>query len=488
MAFGFTPKYEQVVQLNQLSAEEYLAIALQTSETLNWETAQLSNSGFIAYTGNSAFGQDSEIQLTLTHDHATLTSKSLGNEMYDFNRNRKFIEKFVQQFNDIQSSLSRDELAALVNNYQDLVATSEADKASHQPTTVFQSVKSFFYMFVPQSGYVATPIIININIVIFLLMALSGVNIVSPDTDSLIKWGASLNPLIAQGESWRLFTNVFVHIGIIHLLLNMYALAYVGLLLEHRIGTFKFTIAYVCAGIAASLVSVCWHSFTVSAGASGAIFGLYGVFLALLTGNFIDKAMRKALLTSISIFVGYNLIYGLKEGIDNAAHIGGLLSGLLIGFSMIPSLKNPGQRTLNYATLSGITALILLASAITVAALPKDYGIYESKIKRFYDQETLAMKVFSLPKNAPKEKILAELNHGTFYWQANMELIKEVSALNLPDVVQIRNKKLFTYSQLRFKSYQLIYKTIADNTEKYGSRLDSCNNAIEKVLNDMKAQ
>lgn len=488
MAFGFIPKFEQVVELNELSPEKYLAIALKTAENLGWETTNVSNTSFTAYTGNSVFSNNSEIQLTLIHEQAALVSKSLGSEMYDFNRNRKFVEQFIQQFNETQSSLSEDDLTIWVSSYHDLVTESDANNAAEQPATFSQGIKSFLFAFVPETGYIATPIIININIIVFLLMALSGVSILSPGTEDLIKWGASLNLLVVQGESWRLFTNIFVHIGIIHLLLNMYALAYVGLLLEHRIGTLKFTIAYLCTGIAASVVSVCWHSFTVSAGASGAIFGLYGVFLALLTGNFIDKAMRKALLTSISIFVLYNLANGLKEGIDNAAHIGGLVSGLLIGYALIPSLKNPAQKRLNQLTLVGITAFILIASAVTVKLLPDDYAVYESKMKTFHNQEAMALKLYSLPTNAPKEKVLAELNRGTFYWQANIELVKQTNALNLPDAVYSRNKMLLNYCELRFKSYQIMYKAIVQNTEIYKPQLDSYNNQLEKVLNDLQQQ
>ena len=123
--------------------------------------------------------------------------------------------------------------------------------------------------------------------------------------------------------------------------MNMYALLYIGVLLEPILGRSRFISAYLLTGLTASITSLWWHDLTISAGASGAIFGMYGVFLAMLTTNVIEEAKRKALLTSIAIFVGYNLIYGLKGGIDNAAHIGGLLGGLVIGYASILSLKKP---------------------------------------------------------------------------------------------------------------------------------------------------
>jgi rhomboid protease GluP len=137
-------------------------------------------------------------------------------------------------------------------------------------------------------------------------MAITGVNIISPDSESLVQWGANFRPLTLEGQAWRLLTNCFLHIGILHLLLNMYALLYIGVLLEPHLGRLRFAAFYILTCIIASTVSVSWHDLTVSAGASGAIFGMYGVFLALLSTNLIEKSARKALLASIGIFVVFN--------------------------------------------------------------------------------------------------------------------------------------------------------------------------------------
>jgi uncharacterized membrane protein YqgA involved in biofilm formation len=111
------------------------------------------------------------------------------------------------------------------------------------------------------------------------------------------------------------------------------------------------------------LASLWWHSEGVnSAGASGAIFGLYGVFLALLFTNLIPKQTRSSLLQSIGVFVVFNLIYGTTAGVDNAAHIGGLVSGLIIGFVFYPLLKkeDDGAKS-NFALLAIIAGAVLSA-------------------------------------------------------------------------------------------------------------------------------
>jgi rhomboid protease GluP len=101
--------------------------------------------------------------------------------------------------------------------------------------------------------------------------------------------------------------------------------------------------AFLATGVASSLTSLWWHDVTISAGASGAIFGLYGVFLALLRTNLLEKSMRGGLFISIFLFVAVNLIGGMKYQVDNAAHIGGLISGIIMGYADVPGLNKTGR-------------------------------------------------------------------------------------------------------------------------------------------------
>jgi rhomboid protease GluP len=135
---------------------------------------------------------------------------------------------------------------------------------------------------------------------------------------------------------------------------------------------------------------------------------MYGVFLAMLTTNLIEKTARKSLLTSIAIFVGYNLIYGLKGGIDNAAHIGGLLGGLIIGYAFIPSLKKTDDNKLKFVTIGSLIILILISSFAVYKKLPNDIGAYDAKIEKFAAMEAMALEVYNLPPNTPNDQILTE--------------------------------------------------------------------------------
>jgi rhomboid protease GluP len=200
-------------------------------------------------------------------------------------------------------------------------------------------IKENLSIFLPKEGYFITPIIIDLNVLIFLIMVFSGLGFMSFKAVDLLNWGANFKPSTTNGEWWRLLTNIFLHAGFMHLFANMTGLLFVGILLEPRLGKKSYSLIYLVTGIAASLTSLGLHNATISVGASGAIFGLYGVFLALLMTRSFPEGFSKAFLTSTLIFVGYNLLMGLAGGIDNAAHIGGLLNGVIIGIFLSPRIK-----------------------------------------------------------------------------------------------------------------------------------------------------
>jgi membrane associated rhomboid family serine protease len=218
------------------------------------------------------------------------------------------------------------------------------DKFKSGTITDKTDVKSELSIFIPREGFYITPILIDLNIFIFIAMVFAGLGFISFKPVDLLAWGANYQPVTTNGEWWRLLTSTFLHGGLMHLLANMYGLLFVGIFLEPKLGKTKFLVIYLVTGILASISSLYFHEPTVSIGASGAIFGLYGVFLALLLTKVFSKAVSKTFLISTLIFIGYNLLMGFAgAGIDNAAHIGGLLSGFIIGLILYPQLKRDAE-------------------------------------------------------------------------------------------------------------------------------------------------
>lgn len=209
-------------------------------------------------------------------------------------------------------------------------------------------------------GHWVTYGLIAINVLVFLLMALGGAGIMEPSGEALLRWGADYEPHTLGGEPWRLLTACFVHIGLLHLALNMYGLYQLGLFLEPILGRLRLALAYLATGLLGNLLSIAWHAGEdrISAGASGAIFGLFGLFLALLTTNLLPQRIRTQLLRSVGFVILINLGYGLTGGVDNSAHIGGLVSGFAIGYAFLPSLR--AQRA-GHGMAVGVLLLSLLA-------------------------------------------------------------------------------------------------------------------------------
>jgi rhomboid protease GluP len=213
-----------------------------------------------------------------------------------------------------------------------------------------------YFIKLPLRLWWITALIISANCLYFLIMVLNGVSITAPSSLDLIHWGANFAPLIWDNEPWRLFSSVFIHIGIVHLLVNMWALYLFGLYAEFYYSRWLYSSIYVIAGIAGGLASNYVNlldaqqflqqpsgqfPFSVNAGASGAIMGIGG---ALLVAALWPKAQlatqyrlnKNALLILMAINLGYGFIV---EGINNAAHFGGLVAGVILALGYHLSLR-----------------------------------------------------------------------------------------------------------------------------------------------------
>jgi len=344
---------------------------------------------------------------------------------------------------------------------------------------------------IPRENYLFTPLLIYINVFVFLIMVISGANFFTPDISSLINWGGNLRSLTLNGQYWRLLSSVFLHAGIFHLIFNMYALLYVGAALEASIGKIKFILAYILAGLFSSVSSITINENIVSVGASGAIFGLFGVLSALLIFKEfnVQNISRKSLLSSVGFFIFYNLIYGFgKAGIDNAAHIGGLLSGFVIGLAFVLILKNRVNKGLVYISL---VLLLLLVSTFTLSQVSNNYGKYNKVIKEFSINEQKAMWMYREDLEAiPRDKLSfyeERLNkEGISLWDKNLSMLSDLQQLDLPPVLQDQIKLIIEYSELRKESCIIMQKALGNPSDSLKSQLTNILRQIEDKLTEIK--
>lgn len=193
------------------------------------------------------------------------------------------------------------------------------------------SINDMLKYLVPSGTHYVTSVIMDLNLLVYLMMVLTGVGVLTPDSRDLLRWGGDRRYDVLHGEPWRLLTSTFIHAGLAHLVLNMIALVFAGVFIEPMLGRRKYAILYILSGLAGSVASIYWHNDSVGVGASGAIFGLYGAILGLAMIGAFPRGGNKNIFGVIGIYVVVNLIWGLTGDIDNAAHIGGLTAGLISG-------------------------------------------------------------------------------------------------------------------------------------------------------------
>lgn len=182
---------------------------------------------------------------------------------------------------------------------------------------------------------------IVLNVVVFLIVDLSGN---SGNTEHMLRCGAANAALIVEAkEYYRLFTSMFLHFGMVHLANNMLVLYVIGDNLERAVGKVKYLLIYLFSGLGGNILS-CYLEYqegalSVSAGASGAIFGVMGAMLYVLLAN--HGRLEDLTARQIVIMAGFSLYFGFtSSGVDNAAHVGGLICGFLVAMLLYHRKRN----------------------------------------------------------------------------------------------------------------------------------------------------
>jgi rhomboid protease GluP len=219
-----------------------------------------------------------------------------------------------------------------------------------------------------ESAFTLTQILFGANVAVFLAMALASGSVLDFPGQTIVHYGANFGPYTLSGEWWRLVTYMFLHGGIMHIAFNMWCLWDLGRLCESLYGRWTFLAIYLITGIAAGLASIGWNPGVLSVGASGAIFGLAGALIAsFYLGEFsLPRVAISGTLRSLVIFAVFNLGFGqLFNGIDNAAHVGGLVSGLILG-ALIARLAPQSDASMRRASVVGFVALLMVLAGFGV--------------------------------------------------------------------------------------------------------------------------
>lgn len=348
-------------------------------------------------------------------------------------------------------------------------------------------------------GAVVTRALVVANALIFALLALLCMNPMQIPSDLLIRMGGNFAPLVQKDEPWRLFTALFLHGGLLHVGLNMWALHQAGQVVERLYGRTGFAVLYVVAGLLGNLASLWWKPGPVSVGASGAIFGVYGALLSYLmlqrgsVPNEIFREMRAGTLG----FIGYSLFAGFSiPGIDNAAHLGGLLGGLVMGAALAQPVVAP--RPVSWGSpraLGGVVLSVALAAGLWWSA-PQSVrrfevdSAYTQALQRFSMDEQELLREQAALLEALRQKRLSDaaaldkLEHDLIpRWE---RAITQLGWRQVPAGQEMQRDELVHYAQTRRDALQAMVQGFETRQPLWFERSRSLQLQADNILLQMR--
>jgi rhomboid protease GluP len=228
-------------------------------------------------------------------------------------------------------------------------------------------------------------VLLLINVAWFLVMAFSSHQWLGFDGSFVVSWGGSFGPAVIEGEAWRLVSAQFLHGDVLHLLTNLWVLFNVGRLACQLYGSAAFLFLYLGSGVCGFVTSIAWNPGAVAVGASGAIFGVFGALFAFMSRQ---RAQMPAMLLrahwlSTLVFAGYSLVFGfMQPNIDNAAHVGGLTSGFVLG-SLLAAPLSREARARRPALKFAAASLWVIALAAAGFLQVRGIGAQTNSIQKF---------------------------------------------------------------------------------------------------------
>ena len=313
-----------------------------------------------------------------------------------------------------------------------------------------------------------TNALIALNALAFVISAGMAGNVLQIGSAVLLRLGANHSPLVMHGEAWRLVAAMFLHGGLLHVGLNMFALYQAGQIVERLYGATGFLLLYLGAGLAGNVASIWWNPTGVSVGASGAVFGVYGALLAYLRAEpgSIPLTVFNRIRSSTLAFILYSLFAGVAiPGIDNAAHVGGLAGGIALGYGLARPLT--ATRALELHSIRALAAIALVGLACAwmwhrvpatqqgarIVRAPADGGFGRALAQLTFEEATLVARTNGLLDNLRKGKLAADeavaemRNELVPRWQAQVDALNR---LNLPEgTYDKRRRVLVRYTELR---------------------------------------
>lgn len=464
---GFPPRYGTTYCLENRTSAEQLMVVWMAVEKMDWEISTITPDSLTAFTNFSLRSWNEQVSIRITEEGIELFSVSTGVQVLDFFRNRQNIRRLLKEMALINAGISSEQLTEL---YEERKTRFEQKENFVHLTHNTRIVSGFMNVFRPVKGYFITPILITLQALLFLILTNKWLFPQSTwwtiDPQALLDTGANYKPLTLFGEPWRLLTANFLHADVLHLFFNMYGLMVCGIYLESLLGRWRFLLIYLLCGIGGGIASLWWHDRLVSVGASGAVFGLFGFILTLLLHRFLQPGERKALLISIGIYLVFSFTaVFFADNFDHAWHIGGLLTGTILGLIIYPDLK--GREKTRTVWAAGLIGSLFIGIWFL---LPRDVNIYIEKLEKMDENFVLAAVVYNNQHSGEERKKLLK-DYGIYYMNENLRIMDEIDQLSLSTDSRNHNKLLRRLITTQKNMYNYSYKTLEEGKNRYDKEI-----------------
>jgi|GEM_PF-562173 len=462
MSFQINASYSEELHFEDTPSREIYALLLKAIEAIRWSRGVITENTITAYAGISITSFGEMICMEIKGEVVEITSTCLMPQIWSIGKNKRNCRRLGRTINALMMSCTQQHLQQVY-----MAASAEfvpaADRAltrgNFQNIVVSTSrISGFMSIFNPKPGYFITPILIDLNIFYFLLIGVAGAGFFPYNLSGFEYLGMNAtNHTLTQGQWWRLLSYQFMHAGFMHLIGNMFALLMIGVYLEPLLGKIRFLIFYLVCGVMGGLLSLYMHPFSGSVGASGAIFGMYGVFVALLTSSLIERHARKAIFSTLLFFIGFQLLMGLKGNIDNSAHIGGLVTGCILGKISIAAIRAENSwRTLK--RLSAVVLIAVLVVALSMKKMPDQADRFRTHITQFSQNTGMALVYLTMIGHSPDDLIIRQIQYQTLgFWKQNAAVLDKLDQLRIGKAghARVQLMRSYVYTQVLKASFEL---------------------------------
>jgi rhomboid protease GluP len=396
------------------------------------------------------------------------------------------LEKLAQHVTtELNEVLDKSLDIELQSNFKRALQESEIQQLQSRDTGIKSKLKWFYNLFFTNHPMQPVAWIMAINIIVFVLMTFAGAGFFDTNTEVAVNWGAAWKRSVLLGEYWRLLTACFIHFGIAHLMGNLVGLLLATNMLMLIINRTQFIVGYLATGIIAMSVSMWWHTESVSAGASGAIFGCYGILLGLILTPLLNKSDRIVIAVYLLFYAGFNLLYGLKDDIDNAAHVAGLLSGIPIGLLYYLTIK---YRSKKWSYAAGAFAVIVYGFVCSSFILHKTtyYGFELERLEEGYSKlEETGLAFYKTNSDSLDEQKAIIKTSVQAFDNALLVADSMVSVTDLPGPQLTYALRLREYTEYRVLEMHAIDKILQGETQ-WNDTLVYSRNKIDSILKVFK--